>query len=120
MKNLISRCVCISTLTIGFSVFSFSTFAGEIIRPTEQSKFEWKSTECLKPTPPPISSQRSSGDRLTKYALDIELYIDCLQREAQRDFDKTQVLMQDAVQDELERQTKLMDEMIRQAAKTMR
>ncbi len=94
--------------------------AGEITRPNSQSDFEWKSTECLKPTPPPISSNQSSSDRLTKYALDIELYIDCLQREAQRDFDKSQIAMQDAVQDELERQTRMMDEMMRQAAKTMR
>ena len=111
----------IFTSLFAVSLGSFEqVYAGEIIRPTEQSNFEWKSTECFKPTPPPISSQRSSSDRLTKYALDIELYIECLQKEAQRDFDKAQVLMQDAVQDELERKTKLMDEMMRQAAKTMR
>jgi len=101
-------------------IMPISAYSGEITRADSQSSFEWKSTECLKPTPPAISSNQSSGDRLTKYALDIELFIDCLQREAQRDFDKAQMDMQTAVQDELERQTRLMDEMMHQAAKTMR
>ena len=120
MIKTTSKLFLVITPALAISFASIPSLAGEIIRPNSQSNFEWKSTECLKPTPPPISSNQSSSDRLTKYALDIELYIDCLQREGQRDFDKSQIAMQDAVQDELEKQTRIMDEMMRQAAKTMR
>lgn len=120
MKKNNTRGLMHSISFLGFFLWTNSAYAGEVIRPDTESDFQWKSTECLKPTPPPISSDRSSSNRLTKYALDIELYIDCLQREAQSDYYKAQILMQEAVQNELKRQTRVMDEMMRQAAKTMR
>lgn len=54
------------------------------------------------------------------YARDIEIYIDCIQREAQRDFDKAQQEMYAVVQTEMEKEVETMNAMMLQAAKTMR
>lgn len=94
--------------------------AGEITRSNPNADFEWKSTECFLPTPPPATSHQSSSDRLTKYALDIELYIECIQKEAQRDFAKAQEEMHRAVERNLEDKTNVMNEKMLRAAKTMR
>jgi hypothetical protein len=55
-----------------------------------------------------------------RYARDIEIYIECIQREAQRDFQKAQIKMQEAVERDLARQTQIMNDMMLQAAKSMR
>ena len=66
--------------------FTAPAAAGEITRPDAASDFKWKSTECAKPIPKPAMGGQSKQDRLMAYATDIEIYIDCIQREAQRDF----------------------------------
>ena len=93
--------------------------AGEITRVDAYSDFEWKSTECPKPIPKTSASGLSSEARLMAYATDIEIYIDCIQREAQRDFDKTQTKMHEAIQDELQKKVDQMNDMMLNAAKTM-
>ena len=94
--------------------------AGEITRTDTSSDFKWKSTECPKPIPRPSISSLSSEDRLMAYARDIEIYIDCIQREAQRDFDDAQTKMHQAVQRDVQKEVNVMNDMMLNAAKTMR
>ncbi len=54
------------------------------------------------------------------YARDIEIYIDCIQREAQRDFDDAQTKMHQAVQRDVQKEVNVMNDMMLNAAKTMR
>jgi len=49
-----------------------------------------------------------------------EIYIDCIQREAQRDFQQAQADMQDALERDLEKDVQVMNDMMLNAAKTMR
>lgn len=104
---------------LAFSV-SAASLAGEITRADAGSDFQWKSTECRKPIPPSAASGMSETERLTTYARDIEIYIDCIQREAQRDFAQAQEDMQKAVERDLQNRTSVMNDMMLQAAKTMR
>lgn len=94
--------------------------AGEITRADNSADFQWRSTECFKPIPKPEASGLSSEDRLLVYAKDIEVYIDCIQREAQRDFDKAQTQMGEAIQNDLQKKVNIMNDMMLNAAKTMR
>jgi len=55
---------------------------------------------------------------LEQYSRDITRYLACLQKEAQRDFDKAQMLMERAIEAELKAETKRMDEMIKRAYRT--
>jgi len=96
-----------------------AAFAGEITR-SDNSDFQWKSTECPRPIPALPSSGLSKQERLLRYARDIEVYIDCIQREAQRDFEKAQIAMQRAIESDLEQQTNTMNGMMQQAVKTIR
>jgi len=93
--------------------------AGEITRVDAYSDFKWKSTECAKPIPKTSASGLSSEARLMAYATDIEIYIDCIKREAQRDFDKAQTKMHEAIQDDLQKKVYQMNDMMLNAAKTM-
>ena len=93
--------------------------AGEITRADAYSDFEWKSTECAKPIPKTSASGLSSELRLMAYARDIEVYIDCIKREAQRDFDKAQTKMHEAIQNDLQKKVDQMNDMMLSAAKTM-
>lgn len=95
-------------------------YGGEITRKDTLSEFKWKSTECRKPLMPLMSSGMSDQDRIVKYARDIELYINCLQREAQRDFEETQMEIQEAIERDLEEETRIMNDMMLNAAKTTR
>ena len=97
-----------------------SASAGEITRVDTSANFQWQSTECPKPIPKPALSGQSSQDRLMAYAKDIEIYIDCIQREAQRDFDDAQSKMGEAIQTDLQREVNMMNDMMLNAAKTMR
>jgi hypothetical protein len=100
--------------------FTAPAAAGEITRPDPASDFKWKSTECAKPIPKPAIGGQSKQDRLMAYATDIEIYIECIQREAQRDFQKAQADMQEALERDLEKDVQVMNDMMLNAAKTMR
>ncbi len=113
---ILIRFICFS---IAF-VLPLAANAGELIRPDTASGFQWKSTECARPIAPLANSVESSEARLMRYARDIEIYIECIQREAQRDFQKAQIKMQEAVERDLARQTQIMNDMMLQAAKSMR
>ena len=99
---------------------SASAAAGEITRKDATSDFKWKSTACFKPIPKPAMAGQSSQDRIMAYAQDIEVYIDCIQREAQRDFQEAQAAMQESIQDDLQKEVDVMNDMMLNAAKTMR
>lgn len=94
--------------------------AGEITRPDAASDFKWKSTQCRLPILPSATAGQSSQDRLMAYSLEIETYIDCIQREAQADFQQAQMDMQSAIERDLEKETEKMNAMMMRAAKTMR
>lgn len=94
--------------------------AGEITRPTATADFKWKSTACFKPIPKPALAGQSSQDRIMAYAQDIEVYIDCMQREAQQDFQDAQAAMQESIQNDLQKEVDVMNDMMLNAAKTMR
>jgi len=111
MKYLIS---CLIILT-----FASPALAGEITRPEGAADFKWKSTECAKPVPKPSATGMSKQDRLMAYARDIEFYIDCIQREAQRDLDETQTKIYEAVQRDVQKDVNVMNDMMLNAAKTM-
>ena len=100
--------------------FSAPALAGEITRPEGAADFKWKSTECAKPVPKPAAMGMTKQDRLMAYAQDIEFYIDCIQREAQRDLDKTQTKIYEAVQRDVQKDVNVMNDMMLNAAKTMR
>jgi len=100
-------------------IFTAPAMAGEITRKDSYSDFEWKSTECPKPIPKTSASGLSSEARLMAYARDIEIYIDCIKREAQRDFDKAQTKMHEAIQNDLQKKVNQMNDMMLSAAKTM-
>ena len=99
---------------------SASAAAGEITRKDATSDFKWKSTACFKPIPKPAMAGQSSQDRIMAYAQDIEVYIDCIQREAQRDFQEAQAAMQESIQNDLQKEVDVMNDMMLNAAKTMR
>lgn len=101
------------------SVFAGSANAGDILRETSASEFKWRTTECPKPIQNK-SSTLSGQESLERYSQDITTYLACLQREAQRDFEKAQMQMQAAIEAELDAETKRMDEMIRRAYRTTR
>lgn len=108
--------VCFSTALVLPQLVS----AGEITRPDATQSFQWKSTKCPLPIKQASNPKVSSQDRLMLYARDIEIYIDCIKREAQSDFEDAQKKMQMAIERDLEKQTKIMNDMMLQAAKTMR
>lgn len=106
-------------LTTALALPSIS-YAGDITRPEGVKDFKWKSTECPRPISAPTASPLPKDIRLMRYAKDIEVYIECIQREAQRDFEKAQQDMQVAIERDLEKQTETMNAMMLNAAKTMR
>jgi len=109
---------CLSLVTAMMALPATAT-AGEILRETPASNFKWRTTECRKPIQnrsPALSAQAS----LEQYSRDITNYLACLQKEAQRDFDKAQMLMERAIEAELKAETKRMDEMIKRAYRTTR
>lgn len=107
-------------ISLAFLAFPIAASAGEITRTDTSANFKWQSTECPKPIPKPALSGQSSQDRLMAYATDIEIYIDCIQREAQRDFDKAQNQIGEAIQTDLQKEVNVMNDMMLNAAKTMR
>ena len=118
MTRVLFTLICVSAFA-GAALVPTPASAGEIVRETAASAFKWRTTECPKPIQnksPTLSAQES----LERYSQDITGYLACLQREAQRDFDKSQMLMQDAIQSELEAETKRTDEMIKRAYRTTR
>lgn len=119
--SLNSLSVFMGAICVTFAcALPLSANAGELTRPDAASGFQWKSTECARPIAPIASSAESSQARLLRYARDIEIYIACIQREAQHDFENAQIKMQEAVERDLAKQTQIMNDMMLQAAKTMR
>lgn len=114
--SLLMRSICLVTAL----ALSAMAQAGELTHPDATKGFQWKSTECPRPIEQHSSPGESNQDRLMRYARDIEIYIDCIQREAQRDFEDAQRKMQAAIERDLERQTEIMNGMMFQAAQTMR
>ena len=107
------------SLFAGLSFAPVMANAGEILRATPASDFQWRTTECRKPIQNK-SSAMSGQMSLERYSQDITKYLACLQREAQGDFEKAQMQMQAAIERELEAETKRMDEMIKRAYRTTR
>ena len=89
--------------------------AGDIIRPDAASDFKWSSTECVRPAKPFIrEGDPNRQGALRMYAASISRYIDCLKREAQRDFDRAQLQMQKDLQADLQKKVdELNDDMER-------
>ena len=105
------------SLTMLLALISISAQAGEITKPSPASDFQWRTTDCPKPIQnrsPSLSAQAS----LQRYSQDITRYLACVQREAQKDFEKAQTQMQQSIERELEAETKRMDEMIKRAYRT--
>lgn len=100
--------------TLTFLACSGTVQAGEILRPSPMSDFEWKSTTCPKPVMD-MSPIRSKQERLTEYSRAITDHIICLQNEAQSDFQDAQAEMQTAIEEALAAETKRLDEMMKQA-----
>lgn len=83
-----------------------SAQCGEILRTSATAEFTWSSTECVRPSKPFFrDNDPMRQQKLSQYAAQTSRYIDCLKREAQRDFDRAQLEMQQAVQDTLQRET---------------
>lgn len=103
--------------------FSVSpAFAGEVIRETATSDFEWSSTECQKPVRPYIQkTDPQAQPKMQDYALKVAYYLDCLKLEAQRDFDRAQQEMFEAIQRNLQTETDQMNDAVeRMARQTLR
>ena len=118
MQRFTFQCLCLSGL-MAICLMSSPASAGDILRETPASNFEWRSTECRKPilnTSPSLSRQ----ERLEQYSKDITSYLACLQQEAQHDFEKAQIQMQGAIEDTLAEETKRMDAMIKQSYRSAR
>jgi hypothetical protein len=85
-------------------------FAGEITRENASADFEWKSTECPRPIRPrPQRADPTRQAQMQDFALKVAYYLDCLKSEAQRDFDRAQMEMQEAVQRKLQAETDQMN-----------
>jgi len=104
MQRITFQFLCLAGL-MAISLNPSPASAGDILRATSASNFQWRSTECRKPiqnTSPSLSRQES----LEQYSKDITAYLACLQQEAQRDFEKAQIQMQSAIEQELAEETK--------------
>lgn len=93
-------------------------FAGEVTRENASAKFEWKSTECLRPPRPfPQRSDPTRQAQMQDFALKVAYYLDCLKSEAQRDFDRAQVEMHEAIQRKLQAETDTMNDSVEAMAR---
>lgn len=96
---------------------SSPAWSGEVTRQAGQD-FEWSSTECVRPARPFIRQDNPQKDALVRdYGLKIAYYLDCLKREAQRDFDRSQMEMQDAIQRRLQKETDHLNDDVLQLAR---
>lgn len=85
--------------------------AGEVTRENASAKFEWKSTECFRPVQPrPQRSDPTRQAQMQDFTLKVAYYLDCLKSEAQRDFDRAQVEMHEAIQRKLQTETDQMND----------
>ncbi|GHB02941.1 hypothetical protein GCM10009069_27140 [Algimonas arctica] len=93
-------------------------FGGEVTRESASAKFEWKSTECQRPTRPyPQRNDPTRQAQMQDFALKVAYYLDCLKGEAQRDFDRAQVEMHDAIQRNLQAETDKMNDDVERMVK---
>lgn len=100
---------------------SGSAAAGDIWRPDRGGDFTWASTECAKPSRPFIrKGDPARQAHLQDYARRVEIYIDCIKREAQRDFDRAQLDMQDTVQDTLQAEVDALNDAMEKAVRDSR
>ncbi|MGJ8560116.1 MAG: hypothetical protein ACSHX3_07760 [Litorimonas sp.] len=90
-------------------------FGGEVTRENASAKFEWKSTECQRPSRPyPQKNDPTRQAQMQNFTLKVAYYLDCLKGEAQRDFDRAQVEMHEAIQRKLQAETdKMNDDVVR-------
>lgn len=92
-------------------------FAGEVTREDPSADFEWKSTECLRPSRPYFQPSDPTRQAQTQdFALKVAYYLDCLKGEAQRDFDRAQVEMHEAIQRKLQAETDKMNDDVERMA----
>ena len=96
--------------------------AGEVTRELPTSDFEWTSTECPRPVRPHLQkTDPQVQEKMQDYALKVAYYLDCLKLEAQRDFDRAQQEMFEAIQRKLQAETdQLNDSVERMARQTLR
>ena len=88
-------------------------FAGNVVRESPAADFEWNSTECLRPVRPHLRRSDETGQaHMQDFAMKVALYLDCLKREAQRDFDRAQQEMHEAIQDTLQKETDEMNDAV--------
>ena len=85
--------------------------AGEITRATAADDFQWKTTECVRPAKPFLRKDDPSRQSIMlRHSEQIARFIDCMKREAQRDYDRAQLDMQDAVQRALQAEVDAMND----------
>lgn len=100
---LVSVATACSLMAVGTAT---PALAGEVIRENASTNFVWKSTECQRPIRPrPQRSDPTRQAQMQDFALKVAYYLDCLKGEAQRDFDRAQTEMHDAIQRKLQAET---------------
>lgn len=113
--TILTRFLIITAL-LGFATPSF---AGDITRADPGADFEWKSTECIRPSRPFLTKGAPQAqEKMQAYALKVSYYIDCLKQEAQRDFDKAQMDMQIAVQSKLQKEVDALEDDVEAMARS--
>ena len=101
----------LAVLAIAATALAPSAQGGEIVRPSAQSEFTWTSTECVRPVKPFIRRDDPMRQaQLRRFTDQIARYIDCMKREAQRDFDRIQLDMQRAVERSLQKEVDAMND----------
>lgn len=100
-------------LLTAFICSASPVFAGDVIRETATANFKWESTECLKPVRPHLRQSDPSGQaHMQDFAMKVAIYLDCLKTEAQRDFDRAQQEMHEAIQKTLQDETDEMNDLV--------
>lgn len=107
--------ILLTTILLGSAA---PAFAGDVTRENASAKFEWKSTECQRPSRPyPQKNDPTRQAQMQDFALKVAYYLDCLKSEAQRDFDRAQVEMHDAIQRKLQAETDTMNDSVEAMAR---
>jgi hypothetical protein len=107
---MIRRNIILLTMLLGTAS---PAWAGDVIRENASTDFEWQSSECLRPVRPHIRQSDPSGQALMQgFAMKVAVYLDCLKSEAQRDFDRAQTEMHEAIQSTLQKETDDMNDAV--------
>lgn len=84
---------------LGFG-FSITAFAGDITKRSYSRYFEWESTDCYKPSAPYIVELDNWGlSEAETYAAEVNSYINCLEQEAQSDYDEARKRLIEAIEE---------------------